>query len=108
MGRASALHGVGLVFQETMAGTVGGRPLSFDATIRIADLVRLATVSSTPARSAPVRSGFTSGLSSRQRFHDAVPARSFCRCSSFATVGRPFVRATRVRQRERASLFSPF
>jgi uncharacterized protein (DUF362 family) len=40
MGRASALHGVGLVFQETMAGTVGDRPLSFDATIRITDLGR--------------------------------------------------------------------
>ena len=28
MGRATALRGVGLVFQETMAGTVGDRPLS--------------------------------------------------------------------------------
>jgi hypothetical protein len=41
MGRASALHGAGLVFQETMAGTVGDRALSFDATIRITDLERL-------------------------------------------------------------------
>jgi len=40
MGRATALRGVGLVFQETMAGTVGDRPLSFDATIRISDLER--------------------------------------------------------------------
>ena len=38
MGQASALHGVGLVFQETMAGTAGGRPLSFDAKIHITDL----------------------------------------------------------------------
>ena len=34
------LEGVGLVFREAMAGVVGDRPLSFDVTIRIADLKR--------------------------------------------------------------------
>jgi len=35
---ASRLHGVGLTFRETMAGTAADRPLSFDATIHIRDL----------------------------------------------------------------------
>jgi len=47
-----------------------------------------------------VRSGLTFGLSARQRFHDAGPARTCCRCSSFATVGRPFVQIICVRQGE--------
>jgi uncharacterized protein (DUF362 family) len=40
MGQASVLQGVGLSFHEEMAGAAGGRPLSFDVTIRIADLGR--------------------------------------------------------------------
>jgi uncharacterized protein (DUF362 family) len=40
MMRASALYGVGLAFQEKMSGAVGGRPWSFDATIRIGNLGR--------------------------------------------------------------------
>lgn len=40
MGRASRLNGVGLTFRETMAGSVGDRPLSFDVAIHIPDLAR--------------------------------------------------------------------
>ena len=38
-GRASTLDGLGLAFQETMAGTIGAdRPLRFDVEVRIPDL----------------------------------------------------------------------
>ncbi|MBS1857227.1 MAG: DUF362 domain-containing protein [Acidobacteria bacterium] len=40
MGRTSRLEGVGLAFQEAMSGAVGGRPLSFNVSIRIPDLAR--------------------------------------------------------------------
>src|SRR5574340_990033 len=40
MPEASKLGGIGLVFKESMAGKVGDRPLSFDVSIRIADLGR--------------------------------------------------------------------
>src|SRR5450759_1591747 len=38
MKRASMLDGVGLAFQEAMAGAVGDQQLRFDVSIRIADL----------------------------------------------------------------------
>ena len=49
MAKASALEGVGLEFQETMAGAVGGRPLSFNAIIRIPDLGRFLSDPEHPA-----------------------------------------------------------